>query len=478
MQFNSLQFALFFGVVFFLYLALKHRWQNGMLLAASCVFYAAWDWRFLTLIFISITTDYFCGLKIQKSRDEKIQKRFLLLSIFVNLAILGFFKYFNFFTVNFARLINWFGFSAHPHILNIILPIGISFYTFKTMSYTIDVYTGKVEPTRNYLDYALFVIFFPLLLAGPIMRAGDLLRQISLPRKPRLEWFYEGCYLIFWGLFQKIFVADNLARVAAAVFDSSPPYNGACVLLALYAFAFQIYCDFAGYSNIAMGIGKCMGFDIMLNFNLPYFAVNPRDFWSRWHISLSNWLRDYLYFPLAMMKRSWGSPGPAFAAMAAFLLCGLWHGAAWTFVVWGGYWGLLLVAHSSLKPLLEKMPHAKTPAIGRFWFCLKIAFFFQLICFGWLIFRAQSFPQIKDMIHGLVFNFNVRPGTGAKTIAMDLIFFLWPLLLIEMAQYIRNDLLIALKINTFARAVIYSICFYLIVVYGVQNGKEFIYFQF
>ena len=329
MLFKFVLFLAFFAAVYIPYLFLSHKWQNRLLLLASCLFYAAWDWRFVFLIFVSITTDYFCGLKIDESDSEKVKKRFLLLSIFVNIGILGFFKYFNFFIANFELFINHLGFSIHPQLLHILLPLGISFYTFKTLSYTIDVYAEKIKPTRSYRDYALFVSFFPLILAGPIMRAGDLLRQIASPRKVWLEGFYEGSYLIFFGAFQKFFVADNLAVIAGKIFSSSPPYNGVAVLLGAYAFAFQIYCDFAGYSNIARGLGKCMGFDIMVNFNLPYFATNPQDFWNRWHISLSNWLRDYLYNPISFSLRRWGVWGVVVALMATFFLCGLWHGAYW-----------------------------------------------------------------------------------------------------------------------------------------------------
>ncbi|MEI7751816.1 MAG: MBOAT family O-acyltransferase, partial [Candidatus Omnitrophota bacterium] len=329
-----LRLGLFFSVVYVPYLFSSHKWQNRLLLAASCLFYAAWDWRFVFLLFVSITTDYLCGLKIDETDSEKIKKRFLLISLITNLSILGFFKYFDFFVSSFVRLTNGLGLSFHPQLLHIVLPLGISYYTFKTMSYAIDVYAEKIKPTRSYLDYALFVSFFPLILAGPIMRAGDLLCQIAAPRKLRLEGFYEGCYLMFWGIFQKFFIADNLAVIADKVFNAAPPYNGMEVLLAVYAFAFQVYCDFDGYSNIARGLGKCMGFDIMINFNLPYFSTNPQVFWNRWHISLSTWLRDYLYTPIVFSGRRWGAKGAAFALMVTFMLCGLWHGAALTFIVW------------------------------------------------------------------------------------------------------------------------------------------------
>jgi len=335
--FNSLQFFLFFAVVYSLYLAFNHKWQNRMLLVASYVFYGTWDWRFLSLIVISTIIDYYCGIKIDEITDAKKRKQFLAISIVANLSMLGFFKYFNFFAENLQALCCFFGFQVQPHFLNIILPVGISFYTFQTMSYTIDIYKGQLKPTRKFFDFALFVSFFPQLVAGPIERASHLLPQILSKRKVTIDKFCEGCYLIFWGLFLKVFVADNLARLVDPIFASDPPYNGVKVLLGLYAFAFQIFGDFAGYSNIARGLGKCMGFDIMVNFNLPYFVTNPSDFWRRWHISLSTWLRDYLYIPLGGNKK-----GTLFTyrnlAITMFL-GGLWHGAAWTFIIWGAYRG-------------------------------------------------------------------------------------------------------------------------------------------
>ncbi|HAZ10430.1 MAG TPA: membrane-bound O-acyltransferase family protein [Candidatus Omnitrophica bacterium] len=472
MLFNSLQFAVFFIIVYSLYLVLNHKWQNRMLLTASCVFYGAWDWRFLLLMFVSITTDYFCALKIQESVEEKTRKRFLFLSIFINLAILGFFKYFNFFAVSMDNLFSHFGFSIQPHLLHIILPVGISFYTFQALSYTIDVYRKELEPTRNFRDYALFVTYFPQLVAGPIMRARDLLPQVLSARKLSLKQFYEGCYLIFWGLFQKIFIADNLAKIVDSVFNSSGPYNAAKVLIALYAFAFQIYCDFAGYSNIARGMGKCMGFDIMINFNLPYFAVNPSDFWRRWHISLSTWLRDYLYIPLGGNKKGGFLTYRNLAI--TMLLGGLWHGAAWTFVIWGAYHGMLLIIHRLLKPVLAKIPSPKNATIGKAWFFLRVVFFFQLTCVGWLIFRAKSIGQILNMLGSFVSNFNVGLDMGF----FSLIRLIWLLILVQIAQFIKNDQMVVYKSNILLKAVFYIIFFYSIVMYGASGGKEFIYFQF
>ncbi len=472
MLFNSLQFANFFIIVYSLYLVLNHKWQNRMLLIASCIFYGAWDWRFLFLMFTSITTDYFCAIKIYESNDEKTRKRFLFLSILVNLSILGFFKYFNFFTDNLEWLVHHFGFSIHSHILQIILPVGISFYTFQAMSYALDVYRRELTPTKKFLDYALFVTYFPQLVAGPIMRAQDLLPQVLATRKLSLDKFYEGSYLIFWGLFQKIFVADNLAKIVDPVFASSGPYNGAKVLIALYAFAFQIYCDFEGYSNVARGLGKCMGFEIMINFNLPYFATNPADFWRRWHISLSTWLRDYLYIPLGGNRK--GKFITYRNIAITMLLGGLWHGAMWTFVIWGAYQGLLLIVHRLFQPSLAKIPNPKNVIIEKIWFYIRVAFFFHLVCLGWLIFRAKSMDQIFSMLGSLIFNFKITPGINLFSI----IGLTWFLLAVEFGQFIKNDLMVIYKSNILLKAAIYVTCYYLIIISGVSGGKEFIYFQF
>ena len=476
MLFNTLQFAIFFIIVYSVYLALSHKWQNRVLLIASYIFYGAWDWRFLSLIWISTVLDYFCGIIIHESDDTKKRKLFLLFSVFGNLFILGFFKYFNFFAANLQELLRIFGFTIHPRFLHIILPIGISFYTFQTMSYTLDIYYKKMKPTRKFFDFALFVAFFPQLVAGPIERAKHLLPQILAPRRLTFEKFYEGCFLIFWGLFQKVFVADNMARIVDPVFASEPPYNGVKVLLALYAFAFQIFCDFAGYSNIARGLGKCMGFDIMVNFNVPYIATNPRKFWQRWHISLSTWLRDYLYIPLGGNRR--GALITYRNLAITMLLGGLWHGAAWTFIIWGGYQGILLIVHRLLKPWLAKIPTPRNYVINRIWQIIKIGFFFQLICLGWLIFRAGSIEQIIGMLRAILFNFNVVPNIGLGMGFAKLGFFSFVLMLVFMFQFLKNDILAVYKSNIVVKGALYVICFYLLVAYGVTGGKEFIYFQF
>lgn len=474
MLFNSQIFLIFFIIVYILYILLNQnlKWQNRMLLVASCIFYGAWDWRFIFLMYISISVDFFCGINIQKSNSQRIRKRFLLISILVNLLILGFFKYFNFFALNLQALLNYLGVPLSLKVLNIILPVGISFYTFEAMSYIIDVYQRRMEATRSYLDYALFVTYFPHLVAGPIMRAKNLIPQITSKRELTLNKFYEGCYLIGWGLFQKVFVADNLARIVNSVFAGNPPYNGFAIMVALYAFAFQIYGDFAGYSNIARGLGKCMGFDIMINFNLPYFSSNPADFWNRWHISLSSWLRDYLYIPLGGNRK--GNLITYRNLGFTMLLGGLWHGASWTFIAWGAYHGFLLIIHRLFNERVSLRFNFKSLLVLRMWSLIKILFFFHLVCLGWLLFRAESLNQVYEMCRALFFNFNFFAGIGLKALLSTI----WLLLVIEYFSFKRNNPNALLRFSVWVRALAYVIIYYSLIIYGARDGQEFIYFQF
>jgi len=474
MLFNSLQFVVFILIVYSLYLKLGHRWQNRMLLVASYVFYGAWDWRFLFLIFASTVIDYFCGLKIYNTQNPEKRKIFVTISIISNLSFLGFFKYFDFFTFNLQRLFAYFNFPIDPIFLKIVLPVGISFYTFQTMSYTIDIYRRKMEPTNKFFDFALFVAFFPQLVAGPIERAKRLLPQILSPRQVTLGKFYEGCYLIFWGLFMKIFIADNLAKIVNPVYGGPPPYNGVDVLLASYAFAFQIFCDFAGYSNIARGLGKIMGFDIMINFNLPYIATNPSEFWQRWHISLSSWLKDYLYIPLGGNRK--GKLKTYRNLSLTMLLGGLWHGAAWTFIIWGAYHGILLMIYRWFKSFCEKLFTPNNIFLDRVWFFIRVIFFFHLTCFGWLIFRAEYASQIYYLLKAVIVNFNFTPGTW--DIALKMQFYIWILIIVQLAQFWKKDLMIVLNSKTWVRTCFYYVCFLLIMFYGDYGSDEFIYFQF
>jgi len=477
MLFNSLQFFVFFIIVYSLYLALDHKWQNRMLLVASYVFYGAWDWRFLFLIFASTVIDYFCGLKIYRTQDPKKRKLFVSISIISNLSFLGFFKYFNFFTSNLQRLLAYTHIPIDPVFLNVVLPVGISFYTFQTMSYTLDIYRKEMEPTDRFLDFALFVAFFPQLVAGPIERAKRLLGQMIAPRTVTLDKFYEGCYLILWGLFLKIFIADNLASIVDTVFASTDgPFSGMHICLATYAFAFQIFGDFAGYSNIARGLGKCMGFDIMINFNLPYIATNPSEFWRRWHISLSTWLRDYLYIPLGgNRKGEWNTYRNLFLTM---LLGGLWHGAAWTFLIWGVYHGTLLMVYRWLKPFREQLFTPKNIFLDRIWFFVRIVFFFQFTCFGWLIFRAHSMRQLYEMTRSLFLNFLPQDYSELGSAGLKFLFYAGILVAVQAVQYWRKDLMAVYKANYWFRTAFYYAVFLLLIFYGAYGKNEFIYFQF
>ena len=476
MVFNSLQFAVFFVIVYALYRCLNHTWQNRMLLAASYVFYGMWNWRFLFLILLSTVLDYACGLLIHDARDARRRKLLLIVSMVGNLTILGVFKYYDFFASSLQDLLAWFGLSVQPIYLKVALPLGVSFYTFQTMSYTIDIYRGQMRPTRRFVDFALFVAFFTQLVQGPIERARGLLPQILSPRALTPKKTAEGCYLIFWGLFQKIVVADNLARIVNSVFAAPPPYDGVAVLLAVYAFTFQIFCDFAGYTNMARGLAKCLGFELTINFNLPYFATNPSEFWRRWHITLSTWLRDYLYIPLGGNRK--GAARTYRNLALTMLLGGLWHGAAWTFVLWGAYHGMLLIAHRLLQPALKRIPEPESPLVRKAVFLLRVAFFFHLICIGWLLFRAKSVGQVGQMLTSLCFNLSASGFAAAQPTFVALGFLLWFLLLIQVFQYRTNDPLFVLKLPAWVRGVVYLILILTMIVAGVQGGQDFIYRQF
>ncbi|MGH9383129.1 MAG: MBOAT family O-acyltransferase [Vicinamibacterales bacterium] len=474
MLFNSVQFAGFFAVVFGAYWLLNHRWQNRLLLLASCVFYGSWDARFLALMFASVSIDYVCARRIFLTSDPAVRKGFLALSLTVNVVILGFFKYFNFFAESLQAFLSGLGFSASLPVLQVILPVGISFYTFEAMSYCLDVYWRKTEPARSYGDYALFVAFFPHLVAGPIMKARDLIPQIVAPRAFSLEEFYKGCHLVTWGLFQKVFVADNLGQFVDDAFRAPPPHAGVHVVLAVYAFAFQILGDFAGYSNMARGLGKMLGFDLMVNFKFPYFSTNPRELWQRWHISLSNWLRDYLYIPLGGSR---SSPLMTYRNLAiAMTIGGLWHGAKWTFVFWGVYHGLLLIAHRLVEPLFGRSTIAPAAWAAPLWKTVKVVFFFQLVCVGWLFFRAESMSQAWEMLAAVVRMVDA-PFAVTGTLAR-LAFFIVPIALVEWYQYRKQDALALYYLPVPVRGTYYLAIVLLIVSAGVHAGNEFIYFQF
>jgi D-alanyl-lipoteichoic acid acyltransferase DltB (MBOAT superfamily) len=474
--FNSLQFVWFFAIVYALYRLLPgvlpagwaHRTQNWLLLVASYYFYAAWDYRFLALLLASTCVDYACGRILAASGDARRRRLVLTASIVFNLTLLGFFKYFNFFAGNLQTLFAALGWHLDFVTLRVLLPIGISFYTFVTMSYVIDVYRREIEPTRNFVDFAVFVAYFPHLVAGPILRATALLPQIARPRRVTAEQMRDGAWLVAWGYFLKVFVADNLATLASPVFAPGAHPAGVNVLLGVYAFAFQIYGDFAGYSNIARGISKWMGIELIENFRFPYLVLTPSGFWRNWHISLSTWLRDYLYIPLGGNR---GGPARTrLNLLITMLLGGLWHGAAWTFVLWGLYQGLLLIAYRPLEPAFAAMK-------GRSAAFLAWLVMFHLTCAGWLIFRATSVRQLAGLTRSLVLGFDPR-AIDVGGLLMPLLLFTVPLLVVHAIEARADDLLVVPRLNLPVRYAIYAATLYLIFLFGNFGGADFIYFQF
>ena len=474
MVFNSLQFLWFFPVVYALYRACPAvfgverglRAQNWLLLAASYYFYAAWDYRFVVLLAASTIVDYTCGLVLGRLTDQRRRRLVMTLSIAFNLSLLGFFKYFNFFSANLAALFATLGWRLDFVTVHVLLPIGISFYTFVTMSYVIDVYRREITPTRNFVDFAVFVAYFPHLVAGPILRATKLLPQIAHRRHVRRDQIVQGLWLIAWGFFAKIFVADNLAPIASRVFAHGGEPTGVNVLLGTYAFAFQIYGDFAGYSNIARGTSKLMGIELVENFRFPYLVRTPQAFWRNWHITLSTWLRDYLYIPLGGSR---GSPAETRRnLLITMILGGLWHGAAWTFVLWGVYQGALLVVYRPYAAAIDSLGGVRRVLA---WFVM-----FHLTCLGWLIFRAASLRDLITLARNLLTRF--APATLDGGLLVPLLLYTSPLVVIHLIEARADDVLVVPRLSIGVRYSIYAATLYLILLFGNFGGAEFIYFQF
>jgi alginate O-acetyltransferase complex protein AlgI len=472
MLFNTLQFALFFACVYAPYLVLPWRAQNVLLLVASYFFYGCWDWRFLGLIALSTAIDYVCALRVAEAGTPRARRAWLGVSVATNLGILGFFKYFDFFAQSLQELARAFGLEPSVTTLNLVLPVGISFYTFQTLSYTIDVYRGRLAPCRDPIAFALFVAFFPQLVAGPIERAGRLLPQIEGARRVTLAFVTEGSWLILWGLFKKVFVADNLGRIVTAVYADPQVASGGLVLVAMYAFGIQIYCDFSGYSDMARGLAKVMGFDLVLNFRLPYFATNPPRFWKSWHISLTTWFHDYVYAPLTGGGLARGAASHVLLTMG---LVGLWHGANWTYVAWGLYFALLILAHRSLLPLLRRV--RPTSNAGRnAWFVTRVVVLFHLLCLGGILFRATSLSHVLEITERLLFHFEM--DAAAWSAMEQYARFTVLLFAVQVAQFRTDDMLVVLRAPWYVAGILYFVLYYCVVVYGVTGGQEFIYFQF
>jgi alginate O-acetyltransferase complex protein AlgI len=411
MLFNSLGFAIFLPVVFAAYWLLSKKnlsYQNLLLLACSYFFYACWDWRFLFLLIFSTALDYFTGLKMFEAKTQNLKKFWFWLSVSINLGFLGVFKYYNFFAESLAEMLHGFGFNPNFWSLQVILPVGISFYTFHGLSYVIDIYKDRIEPEKNVVTYSLFVSYFPLLVAGPIERATHLLPQIKRSRTFDYQKAIDGVYQIIWGLFKKVVIADSCARYANDIFDNYSEMNSLSLMLGALYFTFQIYGDFSGYSDIALGTSKLFGIDLLRNFSYPYFSRDIAEFWRRWHISLSSWFRDYLYIPLGGSKGGmWMKIRNTFII---FLVSGFWHGANWTFIIWGGlnalYFLPLLITNKNRNNL-------GIVAAGKMFPTIKDAFAilttFLLTMLAWIFFRAHTVSDAVSYIRRM-FSFDFSKG--------------------------------------------------------------------
>lgn len=470
MLFNSFEFAIFLPVVFLLYWFVFNKnvkWQNLFLLVVSYIFYGWWDWRFLLLIAFSTTLDFCVGVQLAKINNNKKRKLIFSLSCLVNLGFLGFFKYYNFFIDNFISACDNLGYHPSITVIKIILPVGISFYTFQSLSYTADVYLEKTKPTSDFILFAAFISFFPQLVAGPIERAINLLPQFENKRRFNYEEAKQGMQQILWGLFKKIVIADSLSVYVDQIFGSYNTLPGSTLLLGAIYFSIQIYCDFSGYSSIAIGTAKLFGFTLMQNFSYPYFSKNAAEFWRHWHISLSTWFRDYVYIPLG------GSRGTLskviLNTLIVFALSGLWHGANWTFIVWGLLNGLFIIPAIILSK--NKKKQSSTIILN----ALKIVFTFFLITLTWVFFRSQNISQAFEYLGRLfsksLFTYPVQHGMA---LALPLILILF---VIEFIRKNKVEFFQPKKLPVFARWSAYLIMIITCLAFFKQN-QAFIYFQF
>ena len=451
--------------------------QNALIVAASYVFYGWWDWRFLSLIIFSTVLDYSIGRKLKYEENQKTRKVLLWASIIVNLGFLGFFKYYNFFLENFITAFSFFGQEIKANSLNIILPVGISFYTFQTLSYTIDVYKKKLDPTEDLVAFSAFVCFFPQLVAGPIERATNLLPQFYKKRSFEYNKAVDGMRQILWGLFKKVVIADNCAEYANLIFNNYQDYNGSTLLLGAIFFTFQIYGDFSGYSDIAIGTSRLFGFNLMQNFATPYFSRDIAEFWRRWHISLSTWFRDYLYIPLGGSRG--GTSMKVRNTFIIFLVSGLWHGANWTFIVWGALNALYFLPLLLLKRNRTNIGGvAEGRMLPSFKELIQMGTTFLLTVLAWVFFRSESMASAMDFIMSMntftISKEHLFPGglMSALTLA-----FVCLMLLIEWINRNHRHAFELLPSNIIVRHILYYATLALIVTNSGQE-QEFIYFQF
>ena len=477
MLFNSLHFLVFFPTIVLIYLMIPRKLRCVWMLAASYYFYMSWNPTYAVLIAFSTVSTFFTGIVLGKAREKKSKNICLAISFVINLGILFFFKYFDFALENVNRVLGVLNIEVIEKSFDVLLPVGISFYTFQALGYTVDVYREDIEPEKNLIRYALFVSFFPQLVAGPIERSENLLLQIQSADKKDLwnpERVRDGLLLMLWGFFQKLMIADRAAIAVNAVYNQYQVFGGGEIVLATVLFAFQIYCDFDAYTNIARGAARVCGFELMANFKQPYFATNIADFWRRWHISLSSWFRDYLYIPLGGSRvskvRNWMN------LMITFLVSGAWHGASWHFIVWGGIHGAYQIVGKWKKSFIKR----EVPKV------FQMAITFVLVCFAWMVFRANSLGDVKSMILLIITqpHFKDLPGMNMSNVE-------WILLSISLVVLFVVNLLQEKKISVrqlvikrpvFVRIALYVLgigCILIFGVYGVAyDASQFLYFQF
>jgi alginate O-acetyltransferase complex protein AlgI len=478
MLFNSVSFAIFLPIVFLLYWFATNRnlkRQNILLLVSSYFFYACWDYRFLFLLIFSTLLDYYTGLKMHEAKSKRNKRFWFWLSICVNLGFLGVFKYYNFFISSFADGLDLLGLTIDPWMLTIILPVGISFYTFHGLSYVIDIYKDRIKPEKDFIDYAVFVSFFPLLVAGPIERATHLLPQIKKERKFDYSQAVDGLKQILWGLFKKIVIADNCAEYANMIFNNSADYSGSTLILGAIFFAIQIYCDFSGYSDIALGTARLFGIDLLRNFAFPYFSRDIAEFWRRWHISLSTWFRDYLYIPLGGSKGgTWMKVRNTFII---FLVSGFWHGANWTFIVWGALNALYFLPLLLLK---KNRVNLEIVAQGKYLPTMKEAISmvctFGLTVFAWIFFRAENISHATSYLSG-IFSFSLF--SIPQILPVKIILITGMFMIVEWLGREQQYAIAGLGMKwpkPFKWTFYYALILLIILFQGTE--QEFIYFQF
>ncbi len=471
MLFNSASFLVFFPVVLILYFAIPFKWRNVLLLLSSWYFYMSWKFEYIILIIFSTSIDYIAGLKIEQTDNRTVKKRFLIFSLVGNLGILFFFKYFSFFIESFSSFFFASELCNEISDFDILLPIGISFYTFQSISYTIDVYRDRIKAESDFIKFALYVSFFPQLVAGPIERAGHLLKQFGQKFTFDYKRVSYGLKLMFWGFFQKVVIADNISRFVDIVFNNPASYFGWDIVLISILFSIQIYADFSGYTDIARGAAKIMGYDLMINFKRPYFASSIRDFWKRWHITLSSWFKDYVYISLGgnrVNKLKW-----IVAIIATFTLSGLWHGANWTFVLWGFYHALLYIIEYALFRRI-KVYHKKN------WIkVFKILLTFGLVIFGWILFRAKSINDFFILIDNIFSSSLLHPKVSFDRPSLLIIFLSTLVLFAVWIIEIKKDIISYISEKPiWIRWGIYYFASLFLIGFGDWGVKPFIYFQF